>query len=239
MIKIITVEDDDSIAKQFDNYITRYGKEHGIEFAVTRYTTAEEMLEKYNRNCQMLFMDIKLPGLDGMSAIRELRKKDGKVMVIFMTSLAQYAVSGYEVGAFDFVVKPVSYEQFALKMQRALPHIKMMRPESVMINSRQQGAKVVDVSDIKYVEIWQHTITWHTTQGDLVSTGSLKSVREQFENLPFELCNQCYLVNLNYVEGVNGNMLEVGGDCIKISEPRRKAFLARLADFLAQGGGIV
>ncbi len=239
MIKITLVEDDDKIAQELNSYITRYGEDCGQAFSVIRYSNAEDMLKEHKKDSQILFMDIKLPGMDGMSAIRELRKRDGKVMVIFMTSLAQYAVSGYEVGAFDFIVKPVTYEQFALKMKRALPQVATQKPVSIIVHSRQKGSKVVAVSDIKYVEIWQHTITWHTVQGDLVSTGSLKSVREQFENLPFELCNQCYFVNLNYVAGINGNMLDVGGDLIKISEPRRKSFLAKLTDFLGQGGGSV
>ena len=65
-------------------------------------------------------MDIQLPEMDGMTAVKELRKTNELVVVVFVTSLAQYALKGYEVGAMDFMVKPLNYYGFALKFRRAV-----------------------------------------------------------------------------------------------------------------------
>ena len=66
-----------------------------------------DFLEKYRANYDLVFMDIEMPVMDGMSAIKKLRQIDKNVLVVIVTNLAQYAVNGYELGVFDFMVKPV------------------------------------------------------------------------------------------------------------------------------------
>ena len=64
----------------------------------------------------IVLMDIDMPGMNGMETARALRKVDAAVILIFVTNMAQFAISGYEVDATDFILKPVNKYSFAIKI---------------------------------------------------------------------------------------------------------------------------
>lgn len=236
MIRIKIVEDDAAVAADMKKYICRYAQVNGNEAAVEVYSNAVDFLRDYNKNTDIIFMDIELPGgINGMDAVRELRKTDSDVIVIFVTALAQYAVNGYEVSAFDFAVKPITYYDFAMKLRRAFARIAMQRGKELWVSTR-AGKISVPVSGLRYVEIMKHVVTYHTVDGEIVASGTLKSVSAALEGLPFLLCNRCYLVNLQYVSGIDGNILRMGNDELIIASARRRDFLRGFNEYLGSGG---
>ena len=174
-------------------------------------------MEKYPENCHLVFMDIELPGMDGMTAVRKLRKIDERVCVIFVTNLAQYAVNGYEVNAFDFIVKPLSYYDFYMKFKRVMDSFALKTPKSLWVVAR-NGKRMITADKLMYVEVMKHEITYNMANGEkIVCSGTLKKVHEELAGLPFVLCNRCYLVNLSYVKEVRDENVYVGDDVLQIS----------------------
>lgn len=238
-MKISIVEDDNRTAETLESYIKKYFSQIGTAVDVAQFPDAVSFLDRFEADVDVVFMDVEMPGLNGMEAVRELRKKQAgaEVVVIFVTNLAQYAVSGYEVSAFDFIVKPVSYGLFAMKLGRLCRYFAANRKREICVSTR-HGKTVIRASDIRYVEIMRHVVTYHTENGNVVGSGTLKNVIEQLDGLPFELCNRCYLVNLQYVTRIAGNEAVVGGESLQISAPRRKEFLNKFNQFLGAGGKI-
>ena len=152
--------------------------------------------------------------------------------LIFVTNMSQYAVEGYQVDAWDYIVKPVLYYDFALKLERAIDRIKSRRGSGVRIQV-DDAIKIVSTRDLLYVEVAGHSLVYHTTEGIYRSTGSLKAVEK---TLPpeFVKCNNCYLVNLRYVTGLKSYTVTVGGDELQISHPKRKEFIRKLNNYLGE-----
>lgn len=236
MIKTCIVEDDEATAATIDKYIRKYFAAGGASVEIVKYGDARAFLREYTA-ADVVFMDIDLPGLNGMEAVRELRGKDAEVTVIFVTNLAQYAVSGYEVSAFDFIVKPIAYGSFAMKLRRLMQYLAARRPCEIGVVTR-HGTVLINASEIKYVEIMRHVVTYHTVRGDFVGNGTLKNVMSMLDDLPFVLCNRCYLVNLAYVTQIVKGEVCVGGEMLQISAPRRKSFLDRFNEYLGAGGKV-
>ena len=236
MIKAVIVEDDDGVVVRLKKYLSTWADKHNEHIAVTRYADAETFLSKYTTDYDVVFLDIELKEMDGMTAAYRLREVDKNVLLVFVTNLAQYAVEGYSVDAFDFVVKPVSYANFELKLNRLYDNLQSRRGGEIVINQR-TGKRVLSVNDIMYVEVERHVLLFHMRLGVQQCSGTLKSVAEQLADYPFALCNQCYLVNLNYVDAIDGNYVEVSGNRLLISKPRKKDFLQAVAKFLGGGGG--
>lgn len=182
-------------------------------------------------------MDIDMPDLNGMDAVRKLREADREVMVIFVTNLAQYAVKGYEVDAFDFIVKPAVYPEFAMKIDRAVRGLELRRGKNIWISTR-GGKKAINTNKLIYVEIMRHAITYHTEYGDVTGSGTLGGVCEMLEGMPFAQCNRCYLVNLRYVTEVTADALVAGGVRLAVSKTRKKEFMRIFNDYLAGGGDV-
>lgn len=236
MINVAIVEDDLSAAELLGQHLDRYAAEKKVEFNIVHYVAASEFLWSFKSNFDLIFMDIGLPDKDGMDLSRELRKLDKTVVLIFVTSMAQFAVSGYEVDALDFIVKPVDYYSFVIKMNRALERIRSTA-DCELVLSNESGMVRIKTGELKYVEISRHRLVYHTSHGDFNATGTLKTVEAKLGDgcANFVRCNSCYLVNLRYVTSIRGNVAVVGGDELLISHPRHREFLKAVNDYF--GGG--
>ena len=231
VINAAVVEDDDKDAETLRGMLERYGKERGVRFEVTRYRDAISFIDGYRPVFGIVFMDIELPDYDGLTAAKKLRELDSVVMIIFVTNMAQFAVNGYEVQAFDFVVKPLSYGNLSLKLDRASSRLAGDESRKVSIYTP-DGARIVSVSDIMYVEVMGHKVIWHTAGGDISLCGSLKKIEAQLNGGDFVRINSCYIVNLRYVTYVKSNSLICNGDELTISQSRRRDFLRAMTEFL-------
>ncbi len=232
---IAIVEDEVEEAETLRSYFAHYTEEYGTTFTVTHFLSAEAFLNRYHPVYDLVLMDICLPKASGMDAAAQLRQVDQSVPLIFVTNMAQFAVKGYEVGAFDFVVKPMSYANFALKIHRLLGKLATRREAEVLVSQSDHMIRL-SASQIKYIEISGHRMVYHTTSGEVSAYGNLKEAEAALDPAMFTRCNSCYLVNLNYVQAIQGHTVLVGGEALQISRPRRRAFIQALNDYL--GGAI-
>lgn len=234
-LKIAIVDDEQTSIDVLIKNAERYKEEKGADMEYECFSDPVSFIEGYDKRFDLILIDIDMPGLDGMSAIRRLREIDRSVMVIFVTNLAALAVKGYEVEAFDFVVKPVVYYNFCLKMDRVIKRWKSLADREIWISNR-TGRQMIRSNDILYIDVMKHVVTFHTKQGDIATgNGTLKSIQEKLNDLPFALCNQCYLVNLRYVTSIGGDTVTVRGVVLQMSSTKRKTFLNALNNYLASG----
>lgn len=167
-----------------------------------------------------------------MDAAQEIRKLDSAVQIIFITSLARYAVKSYEVGALDFLVKPVSYFQFAMKLDRAVRVLRRNEDVNLAVPTV-RGVKVLPSREITFIEVSDHELIYHTESGEYRVRGSLGKVEGQLQGRSFLRTAVSHLVNLHYVSEIDGSMMILTtGDRIPISRARKKDVLSGLAKYL-------
>ena len=235
MVRIAIAEDDPAYLATLEEYLDRYRRENGLETEVTAFPDGLALTEGYRPVYDLLLLDIEMPNLDGMSAAERIRAVDPAVVMIFITNMAQYAIKGYEVDALDYVLKPVSYAAFAFKMKKALAMIRRREGAGVVIHMA-GGLRRMSADEIRYVEVVSHKLYLHTLDGVFSVPGTLRDMEVQLEEQHFVRCNKCYLVNLRHVREVRQNTVDVGGEQLLISRPRKKEFLQALTDYLGGGG---
>ena len=236
MYSVAIVEDEREANDMLAAYLERYGRENNIVFGTTQYADAEAFLTDFHCQFDIVFMDIEMPYIDGMSAAHRLRQMDETAALVFVTNLARYAINGYEVDAFDYILKPLGYEAFSLKIRKVINYCDRIPGESILIAFRGQYRRLL-LRDIYYVEICAHNIIFHTNRGEEQAYGTLREIKDILSGAGFALCNRCYLVNLRYVRGINGYSVTVGDEELQISRLQKKEFSDALKAFVRKNKG--
>ena len=235
MTRIAIVEDEAAVREQLAGYVQRYTRQYGAQFEVTMFTDGVEILEDYRPVYDIIFLDVEMQHLDGMETARRIRELDSDVLLIFITNMAQYAIKGYAVGALDYVLKPVPYFAFSQQLQKAVNQL-AKRTRHYLAVSVDGGMRRLDAATIYYIESEGHRVHFYTEDGDFSAPGALKALEEKLTGRLFARCNSGYLVNLAQVSGVQQNTVQVGPHELQISRPKRRAFLAALADYIGGEG---
>ena len=149
--------------------------------------------------------------------------------------MAQYAIKGYAVGALDYVLKPVPYFAFSQQLQKAVNQL-AKRTRHYLAVPVDGGMRRLDAAAIYYIESEGHCVHFYTEDGDFSAPGALKVLEEKLAGRLFARRNSGYLVNLAQVSGVQQNTVQVGPHELQISRPKRRAFLAALADYIGGEG---
>jgi len=231
MIRIAIVEDDAGYRKQLQEYLHRYGQESGEKFTLKTFTDGDEIAIGYKPEYDIILMDIQMNYMDGMTAAEEIRRVDSEVVIIFITNSQQYAIKGYAVDALDYVLKPISYYAFSQRIDRAITRLQNRTKRFLYINSKEGGRKL-DCSRLMFVEVQGHDLYYHTMDGIVTGTGTMKEVEESLDSRSFFRCNNCYLVNLDKVDGIRGTEAIVGSNTVQISRARKKAFMDALNNYI-------
>lgn len=237
MLRVALVEDSQEEADSLVGHLERYGRARSVRMTVARFSNAMEFMDA-GQVFDLVFLDIDLPGINGMELAGLIRAYDTEVAIIFVTNLAQFAVRGYEVNALDFVLKPVSYFNFAMRMDKVMRLMRRRSDGHVVIETREQ-THVVPFDDLVYVAVSNHKLSYRVSgiNGLLESRGSLKAVEARLADGPFVLISSSCLVNMNYVRSYHGtSLLLTNGEELYFSRPKRREATEKIAAYF--GGSI-
>lgn len=239
--RVAVIEDEAVYLGVLKDMLALYEKEKGVKFNITAYRDVETFFVEFKDCYDIIFMDIELPGMNGMEGARRLRTMDPVVVLIFITNMAQFAVQGYEVNALDYILKPVTYKNFSVKLDRALTCVNHDDDKSLVVNGK-SGMFRMNASNIVYIEVRGHHLYFHLTGGREVDVcGSLSKLSEELKEYGFAQCNSCFLLNMKYIDEINAmSVVMTDNTVLQISKRRKKEFLD---EFLAysgnrRGGGV-
>ena len=231
MIRVALVEDDERYRKSFLSFLKRYEEQSGQRFIVSAFTDGDEIVEDYQADYDLILMDIAMRVMDGMAAAEKIRELDKEVVIIFITNTPQYVMQGYAVDALDYVLKPVNYFAFSQRIDRAIARMEKRRRRYIPVSIK-GGFMKLDVSQILYVEVQDHDLVYHTRQRCIQTRGTLAEAEALLGTEQFFRCSKCYLVNLEFVDGVQNNDILLGDESITVSRARKKALMDALNNYM-------
>lgn len=231
MIRIAIVEDEPTERDRIKVYLEEIAQEDQTQFEIEQYSSGMAFVMRGMKDYDLVLMDIDMPNLNGIETAKALRKVDQSATLIFVTNMAQYAISGYEVNAIDFILKPVNRYSFAIKIKRAISRTAKKNDNAIQI--KMDGTIfLVHMYQIMYLEVDGHYVIFHTTQGDYKEYTTLKLAQKRINSSHFVQCNQSFLINMKYIESVSRESVTVGGTVIYISRKMKTEFMNAVLDFL-------
>jgi DNA-binding LytR/AlgR family response regulator len=226
------VDDDERSRDLVLHHLRRYQDEHDQRFTVRVFGDGTDLVGDYPADLDVLFLDVEMPGMGGFEAAHSVRELDDRVVIVFVTRMAQLAIRGYEVGALSYLVKPLGYAAFAPELTRCLRRVRRAAGTHVMLPAA-RGSVRVDAADVTHVGSAKHRITVHAGDAAYTFTGTLKAVQAMLPDGDFFRTSSSFLVNLRHVVAVHRSTCVVaGGHEVPISRARKRDFLEAMTDHL-------
>ena len=223
-MKIAIVDDLKTELDLLRGYLNDFANEQAIEISIDSFESGDIFLAQFKGQYDLIFMDIDMPGLNGIDTARAIREIDENVVLMFVTAMPQYALVGYEVDAIDYVIKPVSYPDFALKLKKALRYVKQNKADEPLILQTKDGLVTINIRDIYFVEASLHYCIYHTKDGEYKVREKISAVEQRLTPFDFARCNAGYLVALKHVKAIIKDDVQVGDFVLKISRGKKASF---------------
>lgn len=198
-MNIVICDDERQIAEKL-----KEKAENLVSFAsVIIFSSGDELLRS---GCKpdICFLDIQMPGTNGMETARLLRKKYPDTILIFVSGIEEYVFQAFDVGAFHYLLKPFSDEKFAEILSRATEEfeknsgMKAGSERTIMINRNGIHRKII-LDNIIFAEVYNRIVLIHEKNEDTEYYGKLSEL-ELVAGNSFFRSHRSYLVNLKYVE---------------------------------------
>lgn len=178
-------------------------------------------------------MDIAMPQMNGLETAKRLRTVDKNVCLIFITTLAQYAIKGYEVDALDFLIKPVGFDLFSIKLEKAIKRVNKNKESFFVIKTSEEVLKISTLKII-YIESEKHYLNFHTDKGIYKMRGTIDEVKDFFYKNSFASINRSLIINLLYVEGYTKTDVILKNETLPLSRVYKDEFCRRIAVYLGE-----
>ena len=197
------------------------------------YNSAVQAIKTIRENpVDLLFLDIQMPELSGLEFAKVLPKR---TKVVFTTAFPQYAVEGYEVEAFAYILKPISYEAFLKVAKRAYDWFSQSEKAKNYANDRfifvKSDYKLVriDLDDILFIEGLKDYVRIYTENGDkIMSLMNMKTLEDFLPKPEFLRSHRSYIVHMNKVKCLDRFRMNIGENYIPVSESYKDVILAYL-----------
>jgi len=223
MLQCLVLEDEPSAVEIVEGYIEKTpflnclgSYESGMDVPLNQLRTAD-----------ILFLDIQLPELNGLSFLKTLQSPP---LVIVTTAYPNYAIEAFEEAVTDYLVKPFSYERFYKSVSRA---------QTILGNEKNAGKNQIflyadkimyktQVDDILFLKAEIDYVNVVTEKRDVLVLDSLQNWVIKLVSFNFIRIHRSYIINMDKIEKVSGNQVFIGDNNIPIGRTYKQAFLEEL-----------
>ena len=239
--KVLIVDDEYLARKLLPDCVSKI---NSLELAGSCANAFEAMTILQKEKIDILLLDIHMPDITGLELAGNLKNMPA---LIFTTAYSEYAIDSYELGAVDYLLKPIGFPRFFQAINKAIDklgtrnyYLSDVAPTIPEISLEVQPAQdfltvkadykiyKINYSDLIYVEGQHEYVTFHTQTRRITALYSLKSLEEQLPPDAFLRSHKSYIASFHFIEDIEGNTVTVSGNKLPIGGSYRDALMSRL-----------
>jgi two-component system LytT family response regulator len=218
MIKCIIVDDEPLAQEVLESHIQQT-KQLTLIGKCSNALEAFQLLQSHT--IDLMFLDIEMPAVSGIGFLKALKNPPA---VVFTTAFADYALTGFELEAVDYLLKPITYARFQKSIYKLLKYYPHEQPQPKSHTYFKVSGKLIKVmhADLRYVQSVKDYILLNTTQGNYLTHMTMKFLTELLPTDNFVRVHRSYLINKNCITTINRAQLSIGNEVIPIGENYRE-----------------
>lgn len=230
MIKIAFCDDDLSALNEIKALLEQYRRERNQDIIYKAFHSPLELLEEVESGISpdILLLDVMMPGEDGISTTREIRRYDSTVKVIFLTSSPEFAVDSYTVGAYSYLMKPICAQNLFRVLDAAVEDCWSEQQDGIVVRCK-TGITRIPLDRLEYCEVIGRELRFYLADGRILeSKGSMEKLWTELEKYGgFVKPHRSFLVNMRYIQSISNKSITMEnqneipiphGKCTKIRE---------------------
>lgn len=239
--RVLIVDDEFLARKLLSGYVSKIDS---LELVAACSNAFEAMTFLQRDQIDILLLDIHMPDITGLELVRSMKNMPA---VIFTTAYSEYAIDSYELGAVDYLLKPIGFPRFFQGINKAIEKVthqsipeRIAPPatgeETLEIKPTQDFLTVkadykiykINYSDLIYIEGQHEYVTFHTSTRRITALYSLKNLEEQLPSGQFLRIHKSYIISFHHIEDIEGNNVTVAGTKLPIGGSYRDNLMGRL-----------
>lgn len=208
-------------------HLTRFGSETDTKITFAEFFNGADIASDYQSCYDIVFLDVALPLLGGLPAAKQIRSLDKYAVIILTADSKEYAMDGYTVGALGYLLKPVTFSDVSQIMHRASEKV-FGRKTSYMFVPTEKGVKRLSTCQILYIESYSHKMKLKTATEEFMISGVMKELESSLSDKCFFRIAKSYLINLRYVDAVEGDRVFIGDKDVNLRRGTKRMFMKAL-----------
>lgn len=219
-MKILICDDEEKYVTELKAHVEEYMKNRFIKFETNSFTSANDFLES-NDSYDLAFLDIQMPDFNGLQVAKELRKRNNKVVIFFVTAFNEFQDDAMDLRVFRFFEKPFDVERLYSSLDKAMEYIDESYVDVFIYNNKEYKKILVD--DIVYIKRENRKIYLYTESEEFIVRETIEDWMEKLPITFFYLVHKSFLVNLHYVTKYNYTELFLLNNVRVPIAPRKQA----------------
>lgn len=233
MLEIVICDDEKALRHDLRKILSQELDLYGEDYLIKEFDCGENLLKSLDANgFDILFLDIEMKELDGVATATELRKQNVTAEIIFVTSHPDFVFQGYEVQALHYILKPYQKEKILSVLHTALARLGKEKEKYYLIEQR-GGSIRLPLSTVKYFCSDKRFVTAVTTNQKHAFYGQLSELEYELPEYFIRIHNR-YLVNLNYIQSIQGNLAICGSDELPVSRASKQTLAIAFAKYMLE-----
>lgn len=233
MIYIAICDDEEFMRDELTRKVHDFFAGKKADISILQFAGGSELLG-YDKQLDIIFMDIQMQGMDGMQTAKKLRERDYKGFLIFVTVMKELVFRSFEVQAFDYLVKPIDEQCFLNMMQRLLSVIETGIHSRLFVQKGNE-CMIIPFDDIVCCEIINRKIYLRLVQQKAIDYYDKIENLEQKLDSRFFRCHRSYLINLRHLKSYNKGIAYLSnGEKIPVSRLRSEEFAHAILEYMKE-----
>lgn len=232
MLEIAVCDDNRTELEIIRTMLYKHCKEIHMQAIVSIFDNGYDLI-KTSKKFHAIFLDIKMDGLDGIQVAKEIRNKDKRVRIIYVTNYSTYRPEAFTVRAFGYIVKPILYNQICDQLDDVIDYTNQESNKLSYTFNTDKGFRTIELQMIYYFESNGHKVRIHCKDEFYIISESIMNIFNHFKVYGFSMPHKSYIINLKHVSSIKGYELELtDGAIVPISQKRAVEFKEEFHSYL-------